>query len=69
MPLFKELPMVAYSSLAANSERHPKVLQTCEILYHKDESLTPPEKEELYDLLSEFFPKKYPPKKDKDQEA
>ena len=64
VPLYKQLPKFAYISLASNCERHPDVLKMCEKIYTDDESLIPSEKKELYDLLSEFMPKKYPPKED-----
>ncbi len=63
VPLFKELPRIAYISLASNCERHPDIIKLCEKFYTEDDSLIPAEKGELYDLLSEFLPKKYPPKK------
>jgi len=62
VPLYKELPQAAYVSLASNCERHPSLIKMCQKIYTKDDSLVPSEKQELYDLLSEFLPKKYPPK-------
>ncbi len=69
MPLYKELPRIAYISLAANCERHGKVLRVCEEIYANDDSLVESEKAELYDLLSEFLPEKYPVRNPDDKKA
>ncbi|MEX2580687.1 MAG: hypothetical protein WD342_16640 [Verrucomicrobiales bacterium] len=61
VPHYKQLPTFAFNSLVANAERHPRVLEILEDLHRNDESLVKPEKEGVYDVLSEVDPEEYPP--------
>lgn len=60
LPLYKTLPIIAYDSLLANAERHPRVKDILEALLAQG-ALSRHEKEGVYDILSEIDPKKYPP--------
>ncbi|MAS96570.1 MAG: hypothetical protein CMO55_25555 [Verrucomicrobiales bacterium] len=60
LPLYKSLPIVAFNSLLANAERHPRVVEILEKL-HEEGDLSAREKEGVYDVLSEIDPKGYPP--------
>lgn len=59
-PYYLELPRLAYISLRSNMERHPKLVTICEEIYATDKKLKKAEKTNLYDLLSEVKPDKYP---------
>ena len=61
-PYYKELPRMAYISMAANLKRHPKLVEICEKIYAEDKTLRQSEKTGLHDLLSEVNPEKYPPR-------
>lgn len=60
-PLYKALPVFASNSLIANAERHPRVKEILEGFLENDDSLIAPEKNGVYDVLSEVDPDKYPP--------
>ena len=59
-PYYKELPRLAYVSLVSNLERHPKLVEICENILATDKKLYDLERINLYDLLSEVKPEKYP---------
>lgn len=60
VPLYTQLPRMAYLSLVTNMERHSELVRICEEIYQSPEDLHSTEKENLYDLLSEINPDKYP---------
>lgn len=64
IPFYTELPRLAYESMHSNMLRHEALVLICEKILESDQSLTPPEKSNLYDLLSEVKPEKYPVKKE-----
>ena len=59
---YKELPSDVFNMIGANAERHKKLRKILIDLYKNDKTLVPIEKRWLYDLISEFDPKNYPPK-------
>ena len=66
-PLYQLLPKLASTGISMNITRHKRLLKICEEIYQDEENLHPKEKEELYKILAEVNPKKYPPKKEEDQ--
>lgn len=60
-PHYKQLPSFAFGSLVGNAERHPRILEILTDLYENGKDLVPHEKNGIYDVLSEFYPEKYPP--------
>lgn len=62
LPLYKELPRMAYGSLVANGERHPKLAGILKGILESDQTLLEVEKEGVYDVLSQLDAKAYPPK-------
>ena len=61
-PYYLELPELAFGSLLANMERHPKLVEICDKIYREDKSLHSLEKNSLHTLLSLMKPEKYSPK-------
>lgn len=61
VPLYKALPTMAFDSLLANAERHPRVREILEGFLENDDSLVKAEREGVYDILSAIDPEKYPP--------
>lgn len=64
VPIYKILPTFAFESLAANADRHGRVLDYLERLLENDdadEPMTQYEKDGVYDVLSTIKPDKYPP--------
>lgn len=56
VPLYKSLPTFAFNSLAANAERHPRILEMLREMLEKDESLIDQEKEGIREVLAEISP-------------
>lgn len=69
VPYYTQLPRMAYVSLITNMERHPELVRICEEIYQAPEELHSTEKENLYDLLSEIKPDKYPVREELLREA